>query len=60
MHCALRRERQLVSILSAWAMDTDILLLDEPTANLDYAAIKELGDLLGKLKDGQICENWRN
>lgn len=43
-------ERQLVSILSAWAMDTDILLLDEPTANLDYAAIKELGDLLGKLK----------
>lgn len=43
-------ERQLVSILSAWAMDTDILLFDEPTANLDYAAIKELGDLLGKLK----------
>lgn len=43
-------ERQLVSILSAWAMDTDILLLDEPTANLDYTAVKELGDLLGKLK----------
>lgn len=43
-------ERQLVSILSAWAMDTDILLLDEPTANLDYAAIKELGGLLKELK----------
>ena len=23
-------ERQLISILSAWAMDTEILLLDEP------------------------------
>lgn len=32
-------ERQMISILSAWAMDTDILLLDEPTANLDFAAI---------------------
>jgi len=43
-------ERQLVSILSAWAIDTDILLLDEPTANLDYAAIKELGELLHRMK----------
>lgn len=43
-------ERQLVSILSAWAMDTDILLLDEPTANLDFAAIRQLGGLLRKMK----------
>ena len=35
-------ERQLISILSAWAMDTDIFLLDEPTANLDFAATEQL------------------
>lgn len=43
-------ERQLISILSAWAVDTDVLLLDEPTANLDFAAIKQLRELLLKLK----------
>ncbi|MCM1330939.1 MAG: ATP-binding cassette domain-containing protein [Ruminococcus sp.] len=43
-------ERQLVAILSAWAMDTEIFLLDEPTANLDYAAINQLKNLLGNLK----------
>lgn len=43
-------ERQLISILSAWALDTDILLLDEPTANLDFAAIRQLRELLLKLK----------
>lgn len=43
-------ERQLISILSAWAVDTDVLLLDEPTANLDFAAIRQLRELLLKLK----------
>ncbi len=43
-------ERQLISILSAWAMDTDVLLLDEPTANLDFAAIRQLREVLIKLK----------
>lgn len=43
-------ERQFISILSAWAMDTDILLLDEPTANLDYAATMQLQKLLLELK----------
>lgn len=43
-------ERQFISILSAWAMDTDILLLDEPTANLDYAATMQLQTLLLELK----------
>ena len=42
-------ERQLVSILSAWAARTDILLLDEPTANLDYAAVQQLASLLQAL-----------
>ena len=43
-------ERQLISILSAWAMDTDIFLLDEPTANLDFAATQQLKNILLKLK----------
>ena len=38
-------ERQLISILSAWAMDTDIFLLDEPTANLDFAATQQLKEM---------------
>ena len=44
-------EKQLVSILAAWAMDTDIFLLDEPTANLDFAAIKQLRTILLALKE---------
>ncbi len=43
-------ERQLISILSAWAMDTDTILLDEPTANLDLSAIEELKRILLILK----------
>ena len=43
-------EKQLVSLLAAWAMDTDILLLDEPTANLDFAAIEQLRAILRALK----------
>ncbi len=43
-------ERQLVSILSAWAADTDIMLLDEPTANLDHVAVNRFREMLLKLK----------
>ena len=43
-------ERQLISILSAWAMDTDIFLFDEPTANLDFAATQQLKKFLFALK----------
>ncbi len=43
-------ERQLISILSAWAMDADIFLLDEPTANLDHAATQQLKTILLALK----------
>lgn len=44
-------ERQLVSILSAWAMNTEIMLLDEPAANLDYLATMRLRGLLLDLKN---------
>lgn len=44
-------ERQLISILSPWAMDTDIFLLDEPTANLDFAATEQLKEILLELKN---------
>ena len=47
-------ERQLISILSAWAMDTDIFLLDEPTANLDFAATQQLKEILLALKRQRI------
>lgn len=43
-------ERQLISILSAWAMDTEIFLLDEPTANHDFAATQQLKEILLALK----------
>ena len=43
-------ERQLIAIMAAWAMDTDIILLDEPTANLDYSAIEKLKEILLLLK----------
>ena len=38
------------SHLVAWAMDTDIFLLDEPTANLDFAATQQLKEILLALK----------
>ncbi|SFE65930.1 energy-coupling factor transport system ATP-binding protein [Peptostreptococcaceae bacterium pGA-8] len=44
-------ERQLIAIMAAWAMDTDIILLDEPTANLDYLAIEKLKNILLLLKE---------
>ena len=44
-------ERQMIAILSARAVNTEIYLLDEPTANLDYAAVRQLTSLLSVLKE---------
>lgn len=52
-------ERQLISILSAWAMDTDIFLLDEPTANLDFAATQALKEILLALKTQPVLSRDR-
>ena len=56
-------EGQRISILSAWAMDTDIFFLDEPTANLDFAATQQLKEILLALKtqpvlsrDCRLCD----
>ncbi len=43
-------EKQKVALASILAMDQPLLLMDEPTANLDISSIHELKHLLGKLK----------
>lgn len=44
-------QKQKVAIASTLVYDSDIVILDEPTANLDFASIEELKDVLKKLKD---------
>jgi cobalt/nickel transport system ATP-binding protein len=44
-------EKKRVSLAAAWAVDPDILLLDEPTAALDPRSKWELIDLLLKLHE---------
>ncbi|MDO5716673.1 MAG: ABC transporter ATP-binding protein [Tissierellia bacterium] len=43
-------ERQKVAIATTMVYDTEIILLDEPSASLDYFATLELKDTLKKLK----------
>ena len=42
-------EKRRVSIATVLAMDPDVLVLDEPTANLDPVARRELAELLDRL-----------
>ncbi|MCR5529281.1 MAG: ATP-binding cassette domain-containing protein [Saccharofermentans sp.] len=51
VHMMSSGERQMIAILSALATGTDLILLDEPTANLDAAAIAQLSDLLVRIKE---------
>lgn len=44
-------EKQKVAIASALMLKTDILLLDEPSANLDYPSIVLLSKIFEKLKE---------
>ncbi len=43
-------EKQRIAIASALMLKTDILLLDEPSANLDYHSIAELRRIIASLK----------
>ncbi|MDO4800078.1 MAG: ATP-binding cassette domain-containing protein, partial [Bacillota bacterium] len=43
-------EKQIISIASAYASGTEIVLLDEPTSNLDAHSIRAIASLLAKLK----------
>lgn len=43
--------RKLVTIASVIAMDTDIIILDEPTAGQDYFGLTRLENILTKLKE---------
>ncbi len=43
-------EKQIVAIAAAYASGTDIVLLDEPSSNLDLAKTKLIGEILYKIK----------
>ncbi|MDO5707206.1 MAG: ABC transporter ATP-binding protein [Andreesenia angusta] len=43
-------EKQIIAIAAAFASGTDIILLDEPSANLDEEKTKLIGEILSKLK----------
>ncbi|AMP19812.1 hypothetical protein AZF37_00245 [endosymbiont 'TC1' of Trimyema compressum] len=43
-------EKQMLSIASAYAMGSDIFVLDEPTANLDSFATEQLAIMIDRLK----------
>ena len=44
-------EKQKVAIASCYAMEPDVYLFDEPTANLDIQSIFDLKDILRELKN---------
>lgn len=44
-------EKQKIAFASVYAMDPQVYLLDEPSANLDYQAIEELKQRIKQLKE---------
>ena len=43
-------EKQMLAIASAYAMDPEIFVMDEPSANLDAFASEQLGRIIARLK----------
>jgi tungstate transport system ATP-binding protein len=45
-------EQQRVALARAWALGPEVLFLDEPTANLDPGAVREVESLIGQIRAG--------
>ena len=44
-------EKQMIAIASALAADTDIIVMDEPTSNLDLCYIEKIAEVISLLKE---------
>ncbi len=44
-------EKQIIAVAAAYASSTDIILLDEPSSNLDEKNTKLIGEILKKIKE---------
>ena len=44
-------QKQIIAIASTYALGSDIFVLDEPSANLDFEAIQHLATIIKRLKD---------
>lgn len=48
-YCMPYSQRKFVTLASIVAMDTDVIILDEPTAGQDYASIQLIGEIVETL-----------